>query len=581
MKKVCFFSGLVSGVAAQNDYQWPAYREIEYAVPRVVPDKFATYAPPYASLSRLVPNQTTTSWPVDATPTDQSETYGRYALSSLWQDIPVTTGPFSTTVEPTPLPSQELVKPPPLPLDGGKPSCLGFPKNISWGFAGAALQIEGALRDEGRGPSVWESRNKGNYTGKNGGPPDVAAMNYYLYKQDIARMAAIGVESYSFSVSWPRVVPFGVAGSPINEEAIDHYDSVIDTILEYGMKPVVTLFHWDTPVYYADGTVMAVSHPEFVEGWMYYAKTVLAHYSDRVGTWYSFNEPTIQGNAQGNWSYTKNILDAHASIVNWYRDEIKGNGLWSFKMELSGTGFSLPLDPANHSDVEAAVRRNDFNLAMFTNPVFLGRNVPQSMQAVGFPTYTDEELEFYKGTADFFAFDVYTATYHSAPDSGILACEGDIEHPLYPACTRTQRNRTSAWQENYYGNVDRIAVPPDGVRAMLGYFHHTYPTKHGITIGEFGLPPYHATEMSVEQHVMDPAQGNFYVPFLREVLKSINYDGVKMKGVFGWSYLDNWEWGQYDDMYGVQVYNKTTMQRRFKRAIFDFTDFMLQHTAEE
>lgn len=80
---------------------------------------------------------------------------------------------------------------------------------------------------------------------------------------------------------------------------------------------------------------------------------------------------------------------------------------------------------------------------------------------------------------------------------------------------------------------------------------------------------------------MDPAQSNFYIPFLREILKAINYDSVKMKGIFGWSYLDNWEWGQYRDRYGVQVYNNVTMERRFKRAIFDYSDFMLRHTANE
>lgn len=361
-------------------------------------------------------------------------------------------------------------------------------------------------------------------------------------------------------------------------------------------------------------TPRSFGHPEFVEGYLYYAKTILVRYADRVGTWYSFNEPSIEGNmvdfgfgsqgAAAGWNYTRNVLDAHASIVHWYRDELKGTGLWSFKLELSGTGFALPLDPANPSDVEAAERRNTFNVAMFANPVYLGRNVPESMAVHGFQQYTDEELAFYKGTADFFAFDIYTASYHSAPEGGIDACAGDEEHPLFPYCTVTERNRTAQWQENFIADVDRVAVgysppssvsqnahvcpmltflsqlPPSAIRALLGYWQHTYPSQHGITIGEFGLPTYKAVEMTPEQLAMDPSQGNFYVPILREVLKAINIDGVKMKGLFGWSYIDNWEWGYYQIMYGLQTYDKVTMERRFKRGIFDYSDFMLRHTEE-
>jgi beta-glucosidase/6-phospho-beta-glucosidase/beta-galactosidase len=111
----------------------------------------------------------------------------------------------------------------------------------------------------------------------------------------------------------------------------------------------------------------------------------------------------------------------------------------------------------------------------------------------------------------------------------------------------------------------------------LGYLQHTYPTKGGVTIGEFGLPVYKAAGMSLKHHVNDLAQSNFYIPILQEVLKAVNYDDVHVKGLFGWSFIDNWEWGQYDDCYGVQTYNKTTMERSYKRAIFDYSDFMQTH----
>ncbi|KAF4878868.1 Beta-glucosidase 1A [Colletotrichum siamense] len=575
-------------IAAQSDYQWPAYRPLEYATPVPTPTTISTFAPPYSQLSSLIDPRSTTNWgSSDSTPTDDGIEYGNAALASLWAPIPVSSPPFTTTVSPTPIPSSELIKPPPLPIrpTASSNDSLKFPSDFQWGFAGAALQIEGATKNEGRGPSAWENRMRGNFSssGENSGPPDIATMNYYLYKQDIARLAAVGVQSYSFSISWSRIVPFGKAGSPINKEAIDHYNDLIDTVISYGMKPVVTLYHFDTPATLQSNTsFFSYDHPDFIDSFIYYAQTVLVHYSDRVGTWYTFNEPTIEPSISGSWVTSRYVLEAHAKIVRWYRDVVKGDALWSMKFDLTDTGFALPLDPSNASDVAAAVRRNEFTVGYFARPLFLGENPPQSMiDTVGdkVPTYTDEELEFFNGTADFFAFDIYTATYHSEPEGGFAACAADPVHALYRQCTVPSRTR-GLWEANFQGNPDRIAVPAEHVRAILGFWQATYPTKGGITIAEFGLPAYKAANMSTEHIQNDLAQSNFYIPILAEVLKAINLDGIHVKGLYGWSFLDNWEWGQYNDKYGVQGFNATTQERFYKRAIFDYAGFIQDHMEE-
>ncbi|KAM0335643.1 hypothetical protein ACHAQA_000692 [Verticillium albo-atrum] len=508
--------------------------------------------------------------------------FGMAALASANQEAVL----IKVQISPTPIPTNELIKPPPLPLGGSKRSCYSFPKEFQWGFAGAALQIEGAIKEGGRGPSIWEGRSGNQWVRPRGaGPPDIAAMNYYLYKQDIARLAAVGVQSYSFSISWTRIVPFGVAGSPINKEGIDHYSDVIDTILSHGMKPVVTLHHFDTPVQFlSNSSFLSFDHPEFVDGFVYYAQTVLRHYADRVGTWYTFNEPTMDVNIMGNYAATHKVLMAHAEVVHWYRDVLKGTGLWSMKFDLSDTGFALPLNPANSSDVAAAVRRNEFTTGYYASPLFLGQPVPQVMRDTipdRLHDWSDEDLAYVNGTADFFAFDIYTASYHSEPAGGFAACAADKNHPNYPACTVPSNSRPAgSWEGNFHGNVDRIAVPPEHVRTILGYFDKTYPTRGGVTIAEYGLPPFRASEMSLKHQVSDVSQSLFYLPILREILKAINEDGVHVKGVYGWSYLDNWEWGQYDDRYGVQSYNQTTMERSYKRVLFDYAAFMQAHLEE-
>lgn len=213
-----------------------------------------TYAKPFRSLSYLVENQTTTTWASIASPTDSTVKYGNVAWSSLWESHTVTSPPLTTTVSPTPVASSDLVKPNALPFPTGDllTDHYNFPKGFLWGYAGAALQIEGAVKNEGRGPTIAETalipREK---SAEGGGSPDVSNLNYYYYKEDIARLAALNVQTYSFSISWSRILPFGVAGSPVNQEAIDHYDDLINTIIEYGLTPMATLHHFDTPLYFA------------------------------------------------------------------------------------------------------------------------------------------------------------------------------------------------------------------------------------------------------------------------------------------------------------------------------------------
>lgn len=122
-----------------------------------------------------------------------------------------------------------------------------WPEGFYWGVASAAYQVEGAVRDEGRGPATWDvlthrvtDRIADNTTG------DVTNNHYYLYKQDIARLAALKVPAYSFSISWSRIFPFG--NGPINEQGLAHYDDVINTCIQYGIEPVVTMYHWDLPL---------------------------------------------------------------------------------------------------------------------------------------------------------------------------------------------------------------------------------------------------------------------------------------------------------------------------------------------
>ncbi|KAI1803942.1 beta-glucosidase [Daldinia bambusicola] len=578
------FLVLLSGTGTIS-FTWPPYADVEYATALPKPSETVTYARPYSELESLAGPQKTTIWASIASPTDSYDKFGNVAWSSRWFHFTVEPPPFTTTVTPTPIPSSQLVKPTPLPFSIGKGETddFKFPEDFEWGFAGAALQVEGAVKTQGRGLSISEvilpviqRRSDG------AGPPDISVLNYFLYKEDIARLAALGVKSYSFSIAWPRILPFGYPGSPVNQEAIDHYDDLINTILEYGMEPIVTLHHFDTPLHYLNWqsweSWQGYAHSEFVDGFVNYSKIVLTHYSDRVGTWITFNEPNLDPVLLKNWKAGYHVVMAHARTVHFYRDEIKGSGKWGIKLALT-SGFPLPLDPGNSDDIALTERQLDFLIGYMADPIYLGIQTPSSvietLKSEAF-IYTEEELQYVNGTADFFGVDIYTASYVTSLDEGTETCVGHRFHRHFPTCT----NITSV-RENWRIGAESNGSPStwyQHARTIFKYLHTKYPTAGGILLAEYGWPTFHEASMNHDQALTEFTATFAFLSVLNEILKAIYEDGVKFKGALGWAYIDNWEWGQYNDRFGVQAFNNVTLERSYKRSIFDFVDFVRAHS---
>lgn len=266
------------------------------------PTTTTTYAAAYAALSSLVPDLSTTSWGnwdpnATTTATDTANPYGNAAWSAVWNFVNppnfTYTGIYSTTVPPTAIPSSELILP---PRDFfGPTDCYNFPSDFVFGVAGSAAQIEGAVAMEGRGPTLMEILVQGDRA-KN----YVTNENYYLYKQDIERLASMGVPYYSFSISWSRILPFALPGTPVNELGLKHYHDLINFVLEKGMQPVVTLLHFDTPIQFYGGNLSSAADPPligyvngayqnetFEDAFVNYGKIVLSHFADRVPIWYT------------------------------------------------------------------------------------------------------------------------------------------------------------------------------------------------------------------------------------------------------------------------------------------------------
>jgi beta-glucosidase/6-phospho-beta-glucosidase/beta-galactosidase len=564
---------------------------VRYATSRPSPTATTTYAPPFESLSPLIGSVSYTTWgkwepAANASATDAANPYGNAAWTEMWRMAnppnftqEAASALFSTTVEPTPVPTEELVLP---PRDYfGPTDCYNFPAGFEFGVASSASQIEGATAEEGKAPSLMDILIQDDR------PKDyVTNEHYYNYKQDIERVAAMGVKHFSVSIAWTRILPFALPGTPINQQAIKHYNDVIDYIIEKGMSPEVTLLHFDTPLQFF-GHITNVTtllkaeigytnggyqNETFPDAFVNYAKIAMAHFADRVPTWYTFNEPLLYSD---NGKSIDHVIKSHARVYHFYKEELKGTGKIALKFN---NNFGVPRNPESEEDVYAADHFNSFQLGPFCNPIFLGQDYPESYKMT-IPDYvplSQQDLEYINGTADFLGIDPYTATVIAPPEPGsidsIKQCATNSSAELRPYCVNQTTTDIFGWNIGYRSQ-SYVYITPTYLRLYLNYLHNTF--RAPIVLTEFGFPVFgEADKENLSDQLFDSPRSIYYLSFMSEVLKAIWEDGVEVLGAFAWSFADNWEFGDYEQHFGIQTVNRTTQERRYKKSFFDLVDFM-------
>ena len=388
----------------------------------------ASFAVPYSKASHLLLNASSTTWanwrPGEAQPTDTNDPCGQAAWSSMWDAAQLqnwTTGIYSTTASATPIPTSSLILPPPRYFEPTA-DCYSFPGDFMLGVAGAAAQVEGAIADEGRGPSLPDvfpailpieaelgSVAAGSTAFYGVGFDYVAIENYYLYMRDIDRLAAVGMKYYSFSVAWTRILPFALPGTPINAQGVAHYDDLINYVIKMGMQPIVTLHHYDSPlIFYGDNYTqsiretplymanwdLAFQNDTFQDAFVNYGKIVMTHFADRVPVWFTFHEP--QAGITGGVA-ADNVLKAHARLVHFYREELNGTGRCSLKMAAAP---GVPQIPTNASHLEAVQHYNDLQLGTFLDTLILGLDYPAAFKMTihDYVPLSAKDLDYLKGT---------------------------------------------------------------------------------------------------------------------------------------------------------------------------------------
>lgn len=514
-------------------------------------------------------------------------------VDKLWKGIKVSTAATTDFGEPTDTPT--LNTPPNMPSYHGT---YRLPANFLWGVASSAYQIEGAVKDDNRGPSIWDvAYHKADDITSDGTNADVATNHYYLYKQDAKRLQALGIPHYSMSISWPRIFPFG--NGTANEAGLKHYEDEVDYLLSLGIQPVITLLHFDTPAALQDAYGGFLSD-KIVADFVNYAKTIFDRFSSKVKYFNTINEPDMyckmhatlgqRSNkvlplhnvdaAEAPYKCSKNALMAHAKAVELFRNSVQTK-YKDRKIGYKDAGqFAAPLSNSVE-DYQAANRSQEF-MGWFAKPIFVDGDWPQAMKDTlgkSLPDITADEKSIIQGSADFLGWDGYFGVLASPPEGGVEKCVKDKKNPLWPNCVQTNNVTKDGYSIGVAGDKTLpFFITPDLFKQGLKHLDTAYKPKDGLIIGEFGFPVSGEQDMKLPNILYDQPRADYYQTYMTALLGAVNEDNVNVAGAFAWAATDDFEWfGGEATKLGLQYVNYKTFEREYKKSAFVFADFFKQH----
>ncbi|KOU07387.1 beta-glucosidase [Streptomyces sp. NRRL F-5755] len=438
--------------------------------------------------------------------------------------------------------------------DGTSSSALPrFPEGFLWGVSTSAHQIEGAVDEDGRGRSVWDGFAAEAGRIKDGSDARVATDHYHRYREDVALIKELGAGAYRFSVAWPRVMPDG--GPRVNAAGLDFYDRLVDELCAAGVRPVPTLFHWDTPqaVEAAGGWLERDTARRFAA----YADAVAARLGDRVDRWITLNEPaelTLLGyglgqHAPGRQLGFEALPAAHHQLL--------GHGLAVQALRARGAGnigianSHGPTWAASESaaDQEAAGLYDLLLNRLFAEPVLLGRYPEEELTAALLSgADLDDDLRIIGEPLDWYGVNYYQPTKVGAPEAaggGPTAFAGIELPPGLPFAPRAI--------EGYPLTDFGWPVVPAALTELLTGFRDRYGER---------LPPVVITENGCSyEGVEDRERIIFLDAHIRAVHDAVTA-GVDVRGYFVWSLLDNFEWAEgYARRFGLVHVDYGTLAR--------------------
>ncbi|MGQ9623514.1 MAG: GH1 family beta-glucosidase [Candidatus Caldatribacteriaceae bacterium] len=440
-----------------------------------------------------------------------------------------------------------------------------FPQDFLFGVATASYQIEGAWKEDGKGESIWDrfSHTPGKIL--DGTTGDVACDHYHRYLEDVALMKELGVDAYRFSVSWPRVLPEG--RGRVNEKGLDFYKRLIEVLRGAGIRPCVTLYHWDLPQALQEEG--GWESKETVQAFAEYARLLFRTFRDNVDLWITHNEPWVAafvGNYEGRHapgkrdfqvalSVSRNLLLSHGLAVQVFQEE-RVRGKVGITLNLA------PFHPAtgDKEDVEAAWRLDGYQNRWFLDPLFRGQ-FPEDMRALyesrGFsiPQLSPEEAVLVAQPVDFLGVNYYFRQVVRRSKEPILEAEA-LDMPYY-------EKSDMGWE-----------VYPRGIYEVIERIVNDYaPPAIYVTENGCALPDTRSNGI-----INDERRIAYLRDHLLWVYQAIE-KGYSVQGYFVWSLMDNFEWALgLSKRFGLVYVDYETLQRIPKQSFFWYRRVIEKHS---
>lgn len=427
---------------------------------------------------------------------------------------------------------------------------IQFPKGMKWGSATAAYQVEGAAFEDGRGLSIWDTFSHTPGKVKNNDNGDVACNSYHRYEEDIELLDELGANVYRFSVSWPRIYPNGQGA--LNQKGLDYYHKIVNSLVDKGIEPMLTLYHWDLPQALQDQGGWADRNT--IAAFSQYAETIFKEFNGKVKYWQTINEPlcaAFLSNYRGIHApgyqdlqlaidVSHHLLLAHGNAVKLFRE-------LSIEGQIGTATNTTWREPFSNrvEDIEACRREIGHNIDWFLDPIFNGEYphylVDWFKKKGAHLHIEDGDMEVIQQPIDFIGVNYYSGNVARYKENeGLLDIENieiDYNHthigwPIYA----DGFNKVFHYLAERYGNIP------------------LFITENGAC----------CADDLVDGKVNDQDRIHYYKQHLTAVSRAID-SGIPIIGYLAWSLLDNFEWADgYGKRFGL-VYIDFQSQDRIKK----------------
>lgn len=447
---------------------------------------------------------------------------------------------------------------------------VSFPPSFLWGSATAAYQVEGAWNDDGRGPSIWDTFSKTPGKVFSGHTGDVACDHYHRYREDVALMKRLGLKVYRFSVSWSRVMPDGIN---VNEAGLHFYSDLVDELLEAGIIPWLTQYHWDLPQALEDRGGWANRETAFA--FERYAVVLHEALGDRVRHWTTLNEPwcsAFLGYANGHHAPGRtspgdalaaahHLLLGHGLAVRTLRER---DASLELGLTLNFTDYQ-PADPESAGDLDAARRLDGSFNRFFADAIFRGA-YPQDVlkdQAGLWRAHLVQpgDLEIMSAPIDVLGVNFYTGELLTGVDPQQAAEAAAAARATGAPNPNVGSEHVSSVRRGLPQTAMGWEVYPQALKDLLIRLHRDYTEAAGVALYVTENGAAYDDDADASGFVQDDERLDYIRRHLRAVHEAME-EGADIRGYFVWSLLDNFEWAfGYDKRFGIVRVDYETQQR--------------------